>query len=150
MADRDTEGEWIKGWPDRKRATLVEGKDQQGRTILARSPAWELEGMITPTDLSYIVAQLDMPEPIHPDDWSLEIAGEVEQPIQLSFQDLRNFPSRTVRAVTECAGNDGNFSPTCTRKVGTSRRDSMTATLPRLRRNLPSWAKTKARPGTWI
>ncbi|MDO8434284.1 MAG: molybdopterin-dependent oxidoreductase [Candidatus Binatus sp.] len=109
MAKHDTEGEWIKGWPDRKRAMLVEGKDQQGRTILARSPALELEGLITPTDLSYIVAQLDMPEPIHPDDWSLSISGEVEKPLELSFRDLRNLPSRTVRAVTECAGNDAEF-----------------------------------------
>jgi hypothetical protein len=50
-----------------------------------------------------------MPEPIHPDDWVLSIDGEVERPIELTLEDLRKLPGRTVRAVTECAGNDTEF-----------------------------------------
>jgi len=30
---REIEGDWIWGWPDRKRPHLLEGKDSQGRVI---------------------------------------------------------------------------------------------------------------------
>ena len=67
------------------------------------------EGLITPTNNYYIVTQLDMPEPVHPEDWSLTITGEVARPLTLTLADLRKLPGRTVRAVTECAGNDEGF-----------------------------------------
>ncbi len=109
MSRREIEGAWVKGWPDRKRPTLVEGKDAQGRVIAGKTPLLELEGLITPTDLSYIVAQLEMPDPISPEDWSLTVEGEVERPFTLNLEDLQRLPGRTVRAVTECAGNDSEF-----------------------------------------
>ncbi|OFZ86997.1 MAG: hypothetical protein A3I62_04520, partial [Betaproteobacteria bacterium RIFCSPLOWO2_02_FULL_62_79] len=65
--------------------------------------------LITPTDAYYVVNQLEVPEPIHPDDWTLTVGGEVERPIELSLKDLQKLPGRTVRAVTECAGNDAGF-----------------------------------------
>ncbi len=109
MPRREIEGGWIRGWPDRKRPESLEANDAEGRTIFATTPMTELEGRITPTDLYYIVAQLDMPEPIHPDDWEMEICGEVENPLTLTLEDLKKLPSQTVRAVTECAGNDTMF-----------------------------------------
>lgn len=109
MARGEIEGDWVMGWPDRKRATLVAGKDTQGRVINGRAPLTELEGLITPTDAYYVVNQLEVPEPVHPDDWTLAIGGEIERPIELSLKDLRKLPGRTVRAVTECAGNDAGF-----------------------------------------
>jgi len=109
MGKREIEGDWVMGWPDRKRPQLLSGKDAQGRVIMGRSPLLELEGLITPTDAYYIICQLEMPEPVYPDDWTLAIGGLVERPVTLSLKDLQKLPGRTVRAVTECAGNDAGF-----------------------------------------
>jgi len=87
----------------------LEAQDSEGRTIFATTPMTELEGRITPTELYYVVAQLNMPEPVHPDDWQMEICGEVDTPITLTLEDIKKLPSQTVRAVTECAGNDALF-----------------------------------------
>ena len=72
-----------------------------------RFSTWK--GVLTPTDAYYIVAQLNMPDPVHPDDFSFSIGGMVDRPIEYTLEELRKFPGRTVRAVTECAGNDGEF-----------------------------------------
>ena len=109
MARDELEGEWIQGWPDRKRARLMPSKDAEGRTIYARTPLLELEGLITPTDAYYIIAQLNMPEPIHPDDYTFSLTGLVDRPLELTLKDLQKLPTRTIRAVTECAGDDGEF-----------------------------------------
>ena len=105
----ELEGEWVMGWPDRKRARIMPSKDAEGRTIHARSPVLDLEGVLTPTDAYYIVAQLNMPDPVHPDDFSFSIGGMVDRPTEYTLEELRKLPGRTVRAVTECAGNDGEF-----------------------------------------
>jgi DMSO/TMAO reductase YedYZ molybdopterin-dependent catalytic subunit len=109
MPRPEIEGDWVMGWPDRKRAVINAGKDAQGRVINGRSPVTQLEGLLTPTDAYYVVNQLEVPEPMHPDDWILQIGGLVERPIEMSLKDLMKFPGRTVRAVTECAGNDAGF-----------------------------------------
>jgi DMSO/TMAO reductase YedYZ molybdopterin-dependent catalytic subunit len=109
VSKKQIEGDWVMGWPDRKRVGLIAGTDAEGRVINGRSPLLDLEGLITPTDAYYIVNQLEVPEPIHPDDWRLTIDGALERPLELSLEDLRMLPGRTVRAVTECAGNDAGF-----------------------------------------
>ncbi len=109
MPKREIEGDWVMGWPDRKRPGLMAGKDVEGRVINGRAPVLDLEGLITPTDAYYIVNQLEVPEPVHPDDWRLAITGAVDHRLELSLEDLRKLPGRTVRAVTECAGNDAGF-----------------------------------------
>lgn len=109
MARRELEGEWIEGWPDRRKARIMPSKDDKGRTIYARAPLLELEGLITPTDAFYIVAQLNMCEPIHPDDYEFSITGLVERPITLTLEEVRKLPSHTVRTVMECAGDDGEY-----------------------------------------
>lgn len=109
MPRREIEGDWVMGWPDRKRPVINAGKDSQGRVINGRAPITELEGLITPTDAYYVVNQLEVPDPIHPDDWVLSIEGLVERPVEMSLKDLMKLPGRTVRAVTECAGNDAGF-----------------------------------------
>jgi DMSO/TMAO reductase YedYZ molybdopterin-dependent catalytic subunit len=109
MAPREIEGDWVFGWPDRKRAEIMPSKDAEGRVIFARSPVLDLEGLLTPLNAYYVIAQLQMPDPIHPDDYTFSISGEVENPVEYVVEDLRKFPTRTVRAVTECAGNDGEF-----------------------------------------
>ena len=109
MEEDDYEGEFILGWPGKKRLARMEQTDAEGRVIYAQSPILEQDGLITPVDASYIVAQIGMPEPVHPLDWEFEVCGEVERPTTFSLEDLRKMPARTVRAVTECAGNDADF-----------------------------------------
>ena len=109
MIEDDVEGEFILGWPDRKRLGHMTSPDAEGRIVYARSPILEQEGLITPIDAFFINAQVQMPEPVHPDDWSLEICGEVGKSFTLTLDDLKKFPARTVRAVTECAGNDAGY-----------------------------------------
>ena len=95
---REIEGEFVMGWPDRKRPDPYWLKESQGRVAAARTPVADLQGLITPTDLRYVVVQLDAPKPVHPDDWTLSISGEVRRPAQLTFSDLRKLPaSRGLR-----------------------------------------------------
>ena len=61
------------------------------------------------SDCVDIIAQLDMPDPGHPDDFSFSIGGMVDNPTEYTLEEIRKLPGRTVRAVTECAGNDGEF-----------------------------------------
>ncbi len=109
MARPEIEGDWVMGWPDRKRAVISAGKDAEGRVINGRSPVTQLEGLLTPTDAYYVVNQLEVPEPMHPDDWVLQVGGLVDKPFEMSLKELMKLPGRTVRAVTECAGNDAGF-----------------------------------------
>jgi len=109
MPRREIEGDWFLGWADRKRLKLSASKDQHDRVINGRTPFLEQEGLITPTDATHVVAQLQIPEPVHPDDYSFEVFGEVDEPATYSLADLRRLPGHTVRAVIECAGNDTSF-----------------------------------------
>lgn len=109
MVQREIEGGWIQGWPGRKRLEQSASTDAEGRVIGARTPILDLEGLITPTDACHVVAQLGIPEPIHPDDYRLSLSGRIERPCDLSLEELRRLPGRSVRAVVECAGNDDVF-----------------------------------------
>jgi hypothetical protein len=81
----------------------------------------ETEGLITPIDLYYVVAQLQMPELIQPDDWVLLIGEEVERLIELTLEELRKLPS--ARAFCPCSvwcekpclagGANSRFSSSC-------------------------------------
>ena len=109
MPRREIEGGWVRGWPDRKRPETIEAKDSEGRVIFATTPMTELEGRSTPTDLYYVVAQMNIPEPVHPDDWQMQVTGTVDNSLTLNLADLKKLSVQTVRAVTECAGNDALF-----------------------------------------
>ena len=101
MPKKEIEGDFVLGWPDRKRPLAEYQKDAEDRVLYARSPVLDLQGLITPTDGTYVVTHLQVPEPVHPDDYRLAIGGEVENPMELGLDDLQKFPGRTVRAVTE-------------------------------------------------
>ena len=83
MVQREIEGGWIQGWPGRKRLEQSASTDTEGRVIGARTPILDLEGLITPTDACHVVAQLGIPEPVHPDDYRLSLSGRIEQPCEL-------------------------------------------------------------------
>jgi len=42
MPKREIEGDWVLGWPDRKRPQIIPGKDAEGRVINGRAPVTEL------------------------------------------------------------------------------------------------------------
>ena len=99
MAGKEIKGDWIFGWPDRKRPRSEFYKDTEGRVVGSRSPFLDLEGLITPADNAFINAQVQMPEPVHPEEYRFSVDGEVERPLELSLDDLRKLPGRTVRVM---------------------------------------------------
>lgn len=109
MGRKEIEGDWVLGWPDRKRPRSEFYKDTEGRVVGSRSPFLAQEGLITPTDATFVNAQVQMPEPVHPDEYRFSVYGEVEQALEWTLDDIRKLPGRTVRAVIECAGNDADF-----------------------------------------
>jgi DMSO/TMAO reductase YedYZ molybdopterin-dependent catalytic subunit len=100
-------GQWH-GWPtkDIKPVTLT---DDEGRTVRIRTPVMDLEGLITPTDLHYTVQHFAVPPVMHTSDWSLQVFGDVKTPVTLNFEQLQNFPGRSVRTVMECSGSDATY-----------------------------------------
>ena len=98
---------WL-GWPTKRlKAAVV--NDDRGRLMRVRTPVMDGEGLITPTDLHYVVQHFDVPEPVPAARWELSVDGEVKRPLKLSFEELRRFPGRTVRTVMECSGSDADF-----------------------------------------
>ena len=96
------------GWPTKKlKPRTLE--DEQGRVKNVRAPVMDLEGLITPTDLYYVVQHFDVPQPVRAADWTLTVHGEVKRTLKLDYEELRRFPGRTVRTVMECSGSDAAF-----------------------------------------
>jgi DMSO/TMAO reductase YedYZ molybdopterin-dependent catalytic subunit len=59
---------------------------------------------ITPVGLHYLLTHFDMPC-LDADDWRLAVHGNVERTLQLTLDDLRTRPARTMPVTLECAGN---------------------------------------------
>jgi DMSO/TMAO reductase YedYZ molybdopterin-dependent catalytic subunit len=97
------------GWPSRNAAQPQTIVDDNGRVTRVRTPVLDLEGLMTPTPLFYVVQHFAVPEPMSPDDWRLTIDGAVKRPLQVSYEDLRRLPGRTVRTVMECSGSDATY-----------------------------------------
>lgn len=70
----------------------------------AETPMQALEESLTPPHLFYVRNHFDLPH-IDAETWRLTIDGVVERPLELSMEDLRSFPERTVTVTMECAGN---------------------------------------------
>ena len=79
------------GWPHRKvePVTLLR---PDGKTERVRTPVMELEGLITPTELHYVVQHFGVPDTVAIRDWSLAVDGEVKKPLRLTYDDVRRFP----------------------------------------------------------
>ena len=72
-----------------------------------RNRGMPLEAMqydLTPTGLHYLVARWDVPR-VDPNSWRLTIGGQVRQQLELSLDDIRALPRRTIAVTLECAGN---------------------------------------------
>ena len=96
------------GWPS-KQVEPVNLLDDDGRTRRVRTPVMDLEGLITPTELHYVVQHFDIPEVVPADQWTLTIDGEVRNPLTINYEQLRRYPGRTVRTVMECSGSDATY-----------------------------------------
>jgi DMSO/TMAO reductase YedYZ molybdopterin-dependent catalytic subunit len=97
------------GWPSRNIAQPKTIMDDSGRITRIRTPVMDLEGLMTPTHLFYVVQHFAVPEPVPPEKWRLSVNGTVKQPLEITYDDLRQLPARTVRTVMECSGSDANY-----------------------------------------
>ena len=100
-------GNWY-GWPSKelKPVTLL---DPQGRVMRVRAPVMDLEGLITPVELHYVVQHFDVPEVVPADQWTLTVGGEVKRPAEHQLRGAAALPGRSVRTVMECSGSDTSY-----------------------------------------
>jgi sulfane dehydrogenase subunit SoxC len=73
-------------------------------TMQARTPHHELDGMITPAALHFVVARAGAPD-IDPDQHKLVIHGMVKQPLVFTLNDLMRYPMESHIRFVECGGN---------------------------------------------
>lgn len=72
-------------------------------------PLDKLQSWITPVDLFFVRNHVSEPYALNVASWQLSVAGEVEHPVQLSYDDLAKFEPATVTNTLECAGNGRSF-----------------------------------------
>jgi DMSO/TMAO reductase YedYZ molybdopterin-dependent catalytic subunit len=66
---------------------------------------------LTPIGLHYLLIHFDIPF-VDASTWRLEIGGEVEQPLSLSLDEVKQRPRASVACTLECAGNGrARFTP---------------------------------------
>jgi DMSO/TMAO reductase YedYZ molybdopterin-dependent catalytic subunit len=63
-----------------------------------------IDGLIVPNELFFVRSNGPTPE-IDPVAWRLHIDGNVERELNLSLDDLKAFPHRSITSFLECAGN---------------------------------------------
>ena len=75
--------------------------------LAGRNRGMPLEALrydLTPTGLHYLLIHFDIPA-VDPAGWRLRLDGLVGRPLELSLDDLRARPRRTIPVILECAGN---------------------------------------------
>jgi DMSO/TMAO reductase YedYZ molybdopterin-dependent catalytic subunit len=99
---------------------IIEGKDGlrllNDRPVNAETPAYLLDDAITPNSRHFVRNNGLVPDAAAAGDasgWSLEIDGEVDNPLTLSLADLKNnFSHHTLALQIECGGNGrASFEP---------------------------------------
>ncbi len=71
-------------------------------------PFGSLSSFVTPVERFYVRCHFPIPD-IDVKSWRLSVEGEVEHPLELSYEDLRGMETRTITTVMECAGNGRTF-----------------------------------------
>jgi len=80
------------------------------RPLNAETPPHLLDDAITPTERHFIRNNGLPPETVSDDGWTLTVDGLVDQPMELSIQDLRErFEVVTMALTLECGGNGRAF-----------------------------------------
>ena len=75
--------------------------------LALRNSGMPLEALrypITPTGLHYLLIHYDIPA-VTADQWRLKIAGRVATPLNLTLEEIKKRPRRTIPVTMECAGN---------------------------------------------
>lgn len=96
------------GWG--RRTVLLVAADDFSTVELAlatRNHGFPLESLrydLTPIGLHYLLIHFDIPL-VDAATWRLEIGGEVDHPLSLSLDELKQRPRTTVACTLECAGN---------------------------------------------
>ena len=67
-------------------------------------PLEALRYPITPTGLHYLLIHYDIPE-VNADTYRLKVAGLVGKPLELTLDEIKKRPPRTMPVTMECAGN---------------------------------------------
>ena len=88
---------------------LTEGGFSRDEVRLAnRNPGTLLEALrydLTPAGLHYLLIHFDVPFVSDPEAWTLDVAGLVNKPLQLTLAELKQRPTQTLAVTLECAGN---------------------------------------------
>jgi DMSO/TMAO reductase YedYZ molybdopterin-dependent catalytic subunit len=71
-------------------------------------PFGSLDGFITPVELFFVRSHFLVPH-IDVKTWRLKIEGEVETPLELTYDELTEMESHTIPVTLECAGNGRAF-----------------------------------------
>lgn len=71
-------------------------------------PIQTVHGWVTPNRLFFVRNHFDMPV-LERNDWRLRIEGLVQRPLELSWEELSEYPERSLFATVECAGNGRSF-----------------------------------------
>ena len=96
------------GWG--RRTVLLVAADDFSTVELAlatRNHGFPLESLrydLTPIGLHYLLIHFDIPL-VDAATWRLEISGEVDHPLSLSLDDVKQRPRTSVACTLECAGN---------------------------------------------
>ena len=75
--------------------------------LATRNRGMPLEALthdVTPVGLHYLLIHFDIPV-VDPGSWRLRIGGNVKRLLELSMDDIRNRPTKTLPVTLECAGN---------------------------------------------
>src|SRR5207248_106852 len=67
-----------------------------------------LDSFITPNEQFYVRNHFAAPA-LEARSWRLKVEGAVRRELELSYDELRRLPARTVTATLECAGNGRSF-----------------------------------------
>lgn len=59
---------------------------------------------VTPAGMHYLLVHFDIPH-LTAEDWRLDVSGLVDEPLSLTFEDIRALPAVTMPVTLECAGN---------------------------------------------
>jgi DMSO/TMAO reductase YedYZ molybdopterin-dependent catalytic subunit len=102
------------GWPAIAAAQEagVPGKermiDRSVRYLDLEMPVHLLDSWVTPVELFYVRNHLALPS-VNMAEWRLTVTGEVERPLELTYEELEKFAPATVTNTMECAGNGRAF-----------------------------------------
>src|SRR5438105_1310060 len=87
-----------------RKGKIVRGEDP----LNLEMPFSKVDQFITPTEWFYVRTHFPIPK-IEKRDWRLRVEGEVENPLELRYEDLLKMKALTIPVTLECAGNNRNF-----------------------------------------